>query len=138
MLNGLWNWIDLHEGQLHKELSEGDSFHDNMETSTLHGEYDDSEVYAWEHKCPQPVTPSSLPDYWVRMESTRYRMKRLLAAVELTPQSENPSFLLPTLRATCGEFRSLLESPYAWQDIHAADSELILRAEAALRKANML
>jgi hypothetical protein len=132
------NWISLHEGQMHNEPSEEDSFCGSMATSSLHGEFEDPEVYAWEHRCPQHAETYSLAHFRERMKSVRCRMSRLLAAVELTPPSQNLSFLLPTLRAMHTELRFLLNSPGAWQDIHATDSELFSRAEAVLRKINAL
>jgi hypothetical protein len=134
----LENWIGLHEGQMHNELSEVDSFRGSMATSSHHGEFEDPEVYAWEHRYPQYAKSYSLAHFQERMKLIRYRMSRLLAAVELTPPSQNIFFLVPTLRATHAELRFLLNSPSAWQDIHAADTELMSRAEAALRKINAL
>ena len=119
---------------MHNKLSEGDSFCGSIATTSPHGEFEDPEVYAWEHRCPQYAKTYSLAHLRERMKSIRYRMSQLLAAVELIPPSQNLLFLLPTLRATHAELRSLLQSPGSWQDIHAADTELISRAEAALRK----
>jgi hypothetical protein len=123
---------------MHNELSEDDSFRGSMATSSLHGELEDPEVYAWEHRCPQRANIDSLAHLRERMKSIRYRLGRLLVAVEPTPLSGNLYFLLPMLRATHAELRLLLQSPGAWQDIHAADTELMSRAEAALRKNNVL
>jgi hypothetical protein len=132
------NWISLHEGQMHNELSVEDSFRGSMATSSLHGESEDPEVYAWEHRCSQYAKNHSLAHFQERMKLIRYRMSRLLAAVELTPLSQNLSFLVPTLRATHAELRFLLNSPGAWQDIHASDAELVSRTEAVLRRNHKL
>lgn len=112
-------------------------FDKSSERIGLHEQEEDPEAYAWDHKCHQYAVAPSLPHFRAHIEMIRYRMRRLLAAVELTPTSQNLFFLLPTLRATHAELRSLLESPCAWQDIHAADAELISRAESALRKINV-
>lgn len=131
-------WVALHEGHGQNKLSAVNPFLGSIPTSSLHGESEDREVYAWEHRCSPNAETFSFTHFRTRMELTRYRMQRLLAAVEPTPLSENLYFLLPTLRTTQAEFRSLLQAPCAWQDIHAADTELISRAEAVLRRMHVL
>jgi len=136
--NWLLRWISLDGKYVNGEFREKDSFRASMVTSSLHGQSDDPELYAWEHRCTQHPKSCPLAHFQARMELTRYQMKQLLAAVELTPPSENLNFLLPTLYVTVTDFRSLLQSPYAWQDIHASDTELMSRSDAVLRRSRML
>lgn len=123
---------------MHNELSEEDSFRSSMATSSLHGESEDPEVYSWEYRRPKYAHIYPLAHFRERKESVRYRISQLLVAAELKPPSQNVMFLLPTLRATYAEFRSLLNSSGAWQDIHAADAELVSRAEAVLQRNHQL
>ena len=115
-------WNIPHEGQMYNQLSQ----------------VVDPEVYAWEHRWPHQVSSFAFADFQTRMELTRYRMRRLLAAVEQTPLSQNLYFFLPPLRATHAEFHTLLRSSGAWQDIHGDDMDLMSRAEAVLRKISTL
>jgi hypothetical protein len=93
----------LQEKQMHNGLSEEDSFQGSMTASPLHEESADPEIYAWEHRYPQPAKNYPLARFQERMEWTRQRMRQLLVAVESTPLSQNKFFLVPTLRATHAE-----------------------------------
>ena len=74
-------------------------------------------------------------DFSTQVGFLRNRLQQLVSALDAPRmrrgQNEQDA-LLTALRVTYGDFLQIKESPYAWQDVHAADASLIADAERLL------
>ena len=137
MRNRALRWIDLHEDQMRKQLSEVDSLPDGMAASSPSGVSEDLELQLWEQRAQENNRPASLDEFREQAEFIRHRLTEILKAVEPLLQSsatDEKMSLLPKLQAAYSEFLEIRRSGFAWQVLHGEDPELLSQAIIALRK----
>lgn len=110
-------WIDLLEKQTQSRLNEGDPFFGRTATSS-----------------PSGGTSCSIPQFREHMDFLRERLACLLRhmACEKSNGSHHGLEARAELLAVCSDFVRARKSAQGWQDIHAADLDLVQRAEKYL------
>lgn len=138
MHNRAFQWINLHEDHSTNQLDAVDPFFGSIAASSPLGALDDREASDYELALWQRLRVQSLDHYRRHVELLRARMQHALCVVESFRQSPRPCAAdleraLSELRAITAAFCALYGSPFAWQNIHSGDSELIARAEFLLQ-----
>jgi hypothetical protein len=140
--NRVLKWIDLHEAHGRNRLSEVDPFPDCMATSSPFGDFGDGDIELWGTLSRGRIPAESPLEFRDRAEFIRCRLTMLLKTVEAFPKpppmsTNGVANVLPELRVLYSDFRSLRNSPLAWQSIDAGDAQLLSKAATALRESGI-
>lgn len=109
-------------------------YNNSPRCGSLHDNNDDPEVYAWEHGTMRETEPASPFRNRDLIQWSHVRLKHLIEAVEHSSPTETTNASLAELRLLNSEICSLLRSPGELSEIHAPNTEALVRAGTVLRR----
>jgi len=137
--NWALRWIYLHEEHVREQLNAVNPFLGGIAASSPFGDFGEGEIESCGTHSRGRIPAESLLAFRDRAEFIRCRLTMLLKTIEVysrlpATQSHDVLNVLPELCVLYSHFRSLRNSPPAWQSIHTEDTQLLSRAETALAK----